>query len=349
MIQFCNASIPQGIIGIVRGKWLLISGILILLAVAAGTLSWLWRSRTSPEVVAPAAPPRRAVFMGSEVSLPGKIRAQHLVPVAVPVEGTIEFVGVDVGQDVYEGEVLARVRNTGLETAHQVAAMEAERAQSRLNSLESTYIAVRLEASRAHAEASRAQSDFARAEKAYQRQQMLYREGATPRLVFEKTQKEFEMAQAQYRTLEELARQTAEREESLRKEMDRARRLLEEKNQQLDEAKSNLAGVEIRSPVDGILVGRTKQPGEEVTPQVKDLFQIAVDLSALEAVLEPDPPVLERIRVGQEAILQVAEIPGEGLPGKVKAVRGADVTVEFVNPTPAIRPGFTAQVLIKLR
>jgi multidrug resistance efflux pump len=332
-----------------RGKWLLISGILILLAVAAGALSWLWRSRSSPAVVAPAPPPRPAVFVGSEVSLLGKIRAQHIVPVAVPVEGTIEYVSVEVGQDVYEGEVLARIRNTGLETAHQVAAAEAERAQSRLNSLESTYIAARLEASRAHAEASRSQSDFARAEKAYLRQQMWYREGATPRLVFEKTQKEFEAAQTQYRTLEELARQTAEREESLHKEMDHARRVLEEKNQQLEEAKSNLAGVEIRSPADGILVGRTKQPGEEVTPEVKDLFQIAVDLSALEAVLEPEPPALERIRIGQEAILQVAEIPGEGLPGKVKEIKGSDVTVEFVNPSPAIRPGLTAQVRIKLR
>ncbi len=66
MNQFCNDSIIQCIIGLMRGKWLLISGILILLAVAAGALSWLWRSRSSPAVVAPAPPPRPAVFVAQK-------------------------------------------------------------------------------------------------------------------------------------------------------------------------------------------------------------------------------------------------------------------------------------------
>jgi multidrug resistance efflux pump len=330
-----------------RGKWLLFSGIAVLVAIAAGTLSLLRRSVTSePRLVVPAPSPSPPA--GAEVSLPGKIRAHKVITVAAPIDGTIEFVAGDVGQEVYEGQLLAQIKNTGLETAHQEATAEAEQAQTRLNTLQGNLIAGRLEASRAHADASRSRTEFDRAEKAYLRQQMLYNQGATPRLVFEKAQKEFQLAQGEFQGLDQVARLADERIASLQKEVDGARRALAEKNQALEDAQQNLAACEIHSPVDGLVVARSKQPGEEVSQEVKDLFQIAVDLDWLEVVLEPEPPVLERIRPGQEALVQVAEIPTEGLPGKVREIKNGEVVVDFASPSPAVRPGLTAQVRIKL-
>jgi multidrug resistance efflux pump len=330
-----------------RGKWLLFSGAAVLVAIAAGALSLLRRSSTpAPSVVAPAPSP--PPFTGSEISLSGKIRAQKVVPVAVQIEGTIESLNVAVGEEVYEGQLLGQIKNTGLETTQQVAALDAERAQTRLNTLEGNFIAARLEASRAHAEASRSQSDFDRAEKVYARQQMLFSEGATPRLVFEKAQKEFELARTEFRALEQVGRGADERVTSLQKDIDNARRAFAEKNEALEAAQQDLAACEIHSPVDGIVVARSKQPGDEVNRDLKDLFQIAVELSSLEVVLEPEPPVLERIRPGQEAVIQLAEIPTEGLPGKVREIHNGQVAVEFVSPSTAIRPGLTAQVRIKL-
>lgn len=330
-----------------RGKWLLFSGAAVLVAIAAGALSLLRRG-PAPEarVVAPALSP--PPFAGSEISLPGKIRAQKMVPVAVSIDGIVEFLSGEVGQEVYEGQLLAQIKNTGLEAAQQVATADAERAQTRLNTLEGNLIAARLEASRAHAEASRSQTDFERAEKVYARQQMLFNEGATPRVVFEKAQKEFELVQAEFRGLAAVARVADDRAASLQKEIDNARRVLAEKDQELETAQQNLAACEIHSPVDGIVVSRGKQSGDEVNQDLKDLFQIAVELSSLEVVVEPEPPVLERIRPGQEAVIQVAEIPGEGLPGKVREIKSGQVVVEFVSPSPAVRPGLTAQVRIKL-
>ncbi len=330
----------------VRGKWLLVAGTLILLAVAAGALSWWRRTSHKPAAPAPAAP---AVFAGAEVTLVGKIRARHVVLVGVPVDGTIEFLGPEPGQEVYEGELLARVKNQGLEATHQLAQAQMERAQTRVESLNSALIAARLEASRARSEASRAQGDFERTEKAYRRQQILHQEGAARRLEFEKAQKEFQLAEAHYLSLAELARQAEQRTDSLGKELDNARRLLEDKQRELEEAGQDLAGAEIHSPVDGMVVERSRQVGEEVTRSLKDLFQIAVDLSLLEAVVEPEPPVLARLRPGLESVLVLAELPGEGLPGQVRQVTPAETVIEFTAPSPAVRPGLTAQVRIKLR
>jgi multidrug resistance efflux pump len=332
-----------------QGKWLLISVTAVLLGVAAGAVSLLWQSAKAPIRQPPAADSAPTVFTGSEVSLPGKVRARHVISIAVPIEGTIEVLLADVGQQVYQGELLGRIKNTGLEISRQLAAAVVERAQSRLSTLEGNFIAARLEASRAQADAARSRAEYERTEKIYLRQQMLVNEGATPRLTFEKAQKEYELAQSEYQALGELARQAEERVSSLRREIDESRRLLDSKNQDLESATEHLTAAEIHSPADGLVVGRSKQPGDEVESSQKDLFQIAVNLTALEAVLEPEPPVLARARAGQEAIIHAADLPGEGISGAVREIKDNQVIVEFDSPGPVLRPDQTVQVRIKLR
>jgi hypothetical protein len=48
-------------------------------------------------------------------------------------------------------------------------------------------------------------------------------------------------------------------------------------------------------------------------------------------------------------VLVLAELPGEGLPGQVRQVTPAETVIEFTATSPAVRPGLTAQVRIKLR
>jgi len=327
-----------------RGKWLWLSGLIVMAAVG-GALAVFWRAGQASRAPAPAghAPP-----LPSEVILPGKIQAQHVVPVAAGVEGIVEQFLVEVGQEVYEGQLLARIRNEGLDTAQQVAAADVERAETKLRALESAMIAARLEASRARADASRVRGEFERAERTYLRQQLLYKEGATPRLTFERSEKELAAARLELQAVDELARQAESRLSALLKDIESARRALDEKKQALEESKQSLVAAEIHSPVDGIVVGRTRQAGDPVSPEVRDLIQVGVELSALEVVLEPEPPILARIRTGQPALVDVVEGPPGGMAGEVKAIKGTLVIVEFANPSPAVRPGLQAHVRIKL-
>lgn len=328
-----------------RGTRLWIAGATVLGLIAAGALV-LRRAggpaRQPAETVSSTPPPP------PEISLPGKIRAQNIVPVAATVEGQVEQFMADVGEEVFEGQLLARIKNTGLEAAHQAAMADFRSAEEKLRALESGLIAARLEVSRAQADSSRARSDFDRAQQTFARQQMLYREGATPRLTFEKAQKEFEMARLETDSADALARQAESRLASLQKELEKARAALDQKSQALEEARQNLAAAEILSPVDGLVVARSKQAGDTVSPDVHDLFQIAVDLSFLEVVLEPDPPTLERLRPGQPALVEVAEGPVGGMAGRVKEIKSGQVIVEFSNASPAVKPGLTAQVRIKV-
>lgn len=330
-----------------RGKWLLLGGIAILVAVAAGALSVFHRAQPSK---APAAKPQLVpmAFAGSEVSLPGKIEVQKVIPIAAPIDGVLEQVFVEPGQEVFEGQLLARVRNTQLDSTNEAAKMELEQVQTRVSTLDSSLIATRLEASRARADAARARSEYDRTLKAYQRQQMLVNEGATPRLVFEKAGREFNAAKEDYDTRDTLAKQADERVDMLTRQLDDARNVLAEKQAALDAAKADIAAGEIHSPVDGLLLGVKAKSGEEVNRTMTDLLQLAADLSSLQVVLDPEPPVLERIHPGQVAGVRVAEFPNEEFPGTVREIRGTQVIVEFISPSPAIKPGLTAQVRIKL-
>jgi multidrug resistance efflux pump len=329
-----------------RGRWLLFAGTLILAAAAAGALTWL--KRGAPQPSKPPAEPAAVHAAGRDLSLPGKIQAQHVVPVGAAVTGTIESLLVDVGQDVFEGQLLAHIGGHGLDSAREEASRSAQTAQEKVNAIESRISAARLEASRSRADANRARSQFERAEKTYQRQQMLNREGATPHLVYEKSEREFETARTEFNSLDELARQAENRAGQLTHELEAAKRALDDRNAELESATAEAAGAEIRSPVSGVVVAHKGDPGKALQPdEAKDLFEIAVDLSQLAVEIQPDPAALKRLRPGMDALLFVADFPG-AIPGTVKEVRAADAIVEFTSPSAVIRPGMTAQVRLRL-
>lgn len=328
-----------------RGKWLLAGGVVILLAIAAGSLTVSLRPKPAPPAPPPEAP---AVFTGPEAQVAGVIRARNIVPVAASTAGTLEEVFVAPGDEVYEGQLLGKVKSGRAEADQERAALEVERLQTRINNLESAVIASRLEASRAQAVLSRAKDEYEKANKAYQRQQLLIREGATPRRVFEQSERTFGEAKAELESATRLAEIAEGESESLVKEIDAAKLALREKTEDLDEANAAVAAGEIKSPAAGILIAARAKPGEQVSPDAAGLFEIAVELSQLEVVLEPAPPILARIKEGQAAGVRVAELADEELAGKVRKVDGNQVLVEFTAPNPAIRPGLTAQVRIRL-
>jgi HlyD family secretion protein len=329
-----------------RGKWVLISVSIVLLAVAAGALSRL-RNSSAQATAAPVKTPVAPAPPG-ELSLAGTIEAQQVTSVEAPSGGTVAEFLVDVGQDVFEGAVLARLSNQGLEAASENARAALELAQSRVEKAGAAIIAARLEATRARADAIRARGEFDRAQRNYQRQKMLHSEGATPRLTYEKSERDYTASQAESDSLEDLARVAENRVGELIKEQETAKRLLEDKLKDAEDAKANLAGAEVRSPVDGVVVERKGEVGRELAPQEQpEFFRIAVNLAELQVRVNPDPGALKRLKPGDPALVIVADLGGEGIAGAVKEIQGNQAIVTFTSPNPVVKPGMTAQVRIR--
>jgi multidrug efflux pump subunit AcrA (membrane-fusion protein) len=330
-----------------RGKWVVIAASAILLAVAAGAIS-VWRreqaaKRQPPPSRGEPAPP------SGEVSLPGRIQARHMVWVHSEVTGRIEELLAAEGEEVYEGQLLARISNQGLETARENAQAALDNAQERINKIEAEIISARLEASRARADATRARAEYDRTDKLHKRQKMLYGEGATPRLVFQRAEKEFEAAKVEFESLEKLASHAEERVGQLLKDLELSKKTLEDKSSQLEDAREDLKSTELRSPATGLVISRQGEVGGEVEAGTEParIFAIATDLSSLDIALDPEPPVVKVLRPGMSALVIVADVP-EPLTGTLREFKGTQAIVEFTSPTPLIKPGMTAQVRIRL-
>ncbi len=256
---------------------------------------------------------------------------------------------VKVGDEVAEGTLLARIRNTALETEFDTARENLARAEEKQREQESALIAARLEATRANANLSRIRIEFEQLQRTAQRQRLLHSKGATPRLVYEKAQAEFAAKQKQYDAAKKLAGKAEDKVSSLQRSIDAARRVVEDRRLELDEISTDLESTEVLSPVAGIVSAITAGQGEEVSPSMAALFEIAVDLTSMEAWAEASPEQLELIRPRQTADIRVAEASGEILRGIVSAIRDGRIVVEFRNPSPRIRPGLTARVSIHVR
>lgn len=335
-------------INIMRGKRMLYAGIaVVVLILTGGALTWCWFRPCAAPAKAPVVQ-TLPVAAGNEVTLAGKIEAQQVIPVAAPIEGIVDELFVEPGADVYEGQLLARIRNGKLDSALEAATAEVEKLKARITTLEGSIIAARLEASRAGADATRVKAEYDRIDRAYQRQQMLLKEGATPRLTFEKAEKEFKQIKAEYESVADVARTSDERVATLNRDLDAAKKLLDGRNQDLENAREEAGQGEVKSPVDGMVVSRNGVAGEPVSPMMEDFFVLAANLTALQVVVEPDPSVLPRIKPGQIAGVRIAEA-GEELPGIVRELRGENqVIVEFVSPGAGIKPGMTANARISL-
>jgi multidrug resistance efflux pump len=328
-----------------KGKAFIIGSSVVLTAILAAGLFFFRQTqeKNTAEKSEQQTPPPP-----TEAILPATLQAQTVVEVGVPIEGKIEVFHAEVGDEVYEGQLLAQIQSQRLHTAEEEAMLDLERAQTRVNNLESTIVAARLEASRASADALRVRADLDRASRLYQREKVLIAEGATPRLKFEKAEREYQALQKESENLDQLATQSDERVSALNRELDAARKTLQDKADELEGAKAEIAAGDITSPASGIVAGRRGQAGEDVDPTLKDLFRIATDLTVMEAIADAGPADFARVKEGQEAYVSLAESPHELLPGIVKKAVEGKVTIEFKNPNPAIRPGLTAQVRIKL-
>ncbi len=328
-----------------RGKhyWVAVGAATVVLSAGA----WLWARRTqSPTRAQTAAAPQDTAR--EEVKADGSIRAQFVVDVAPPQPGIITAFFADPGQEVTEGQLLARVAEEGVDANEEQTRRAVENAQNRVQTIEASISAGRLEASRARAEATRSRGEYDRLDRASRRQQMLLSEGATPKIQAEKAQREFEAAQAEFQGLDAAARRAEDRVAELSKELDGAKRVLDDRNAQLEQVQAKHTSTEVLSPAEGMVIARKGEVGEPVGPEKRDFIQIAVNLTRLEVVLEPPPPDLALIKPGQPALVTVPGQAGEGILGNVKGIDHNQAIVEFSNPNPGIRPGMQAQVRIKV-
>lgn len=123
----------------------------------------------------------------------------------------------------------------------------------------------------------------------------------------------------------------------------------------------NLSKASIRSPIDGVVLTRSVDPGNAVAAslQAVTLFSIAEDLSKLRLLVNVDEADVGSVQTGQQASFTVSAYPRRQYPASVTRVAfGSTITDNVVTYTTqlavgngdlSLRPGMTATATIAAR
>lgn len=137
-----------------------------------------------------------------------------------------------------------------------------------------------------------------------------------------------------------------------------ARASVEDARAALSTDETNLSKASIRSPIDGVVLTRSVEPGNAVAAslQAVTLFTVAEDLTRLRLDVSVDEADVGSVKVGQDASFTVSAYPSRRYPAQVTRVSfGSTKTdnvvtyitwLEVNNSDMSLRPGMTAAATI---
>jgi HlyD family secretion protein len=178
---------------------------------------------------------------------------------------------------------------------------------------------------------------------------------ATAKIAYERLQRLFEQNLASKADLDNARGQW----ESQQANADSQHAQIAATQAQLTQQVTNIGYTKIYSPVDGVVVTRSIDPGATVVAsfQAPVLFVIAQDLRKMRVLADVDEADVGKLKEGMEVEAVVDAFPGETFHGRVDQVRYSpnnvqgvvtySAVVEVANPEEKLRPGMTATVTIK--
>jgi len=129
----------------------------------------------------------------------------------------------------------------------------------------------------------------------------------------------------------------------------------------LEANETDLAKAVIRSPINGIVLARSVEPGQTVAAAFTApvLFSLAEDLTRMDLHVNVDEADIGKIREGQKAAFTVAAYPNRTFSARITQARYGSSTTSGVvtyetilkvsNPDLSLRPGMTATADITVR
>jgi len=312
----------------------------VLGILGVGTVLGIRRVR-GPEVV--VLRPTRGTVVQTVVAS-GRVLSRGEVSLGSTLGGIVRAVHVREGERVRAAQPLVDFDDAELEAQVAQAQAGVRVAEARVGQLRGVGARVTAEQVR------QAESHLRAAESTWARQSALHRTGSIPAAEFEAARRELEVARSQV----EAARATAagSRAGGGEARVAAATQAQAEAALRVAEARAGLARVS--SPVDGVILRRSVEPGDVVSPG-RALLVLLRD-GPVELSITPDERNLADLRVGQPALASAEAFPDRPFASQVvflapavDPLRGT-VEVRLAVPTPPdfLRPAMTVSVEVEV-
>jgi HlyD family secretion protein len=264
------------------------------------------------------------------VAATGTLNPVVSVQVGSQVSGQIREILVDFNSAVKSGQLIAR--------------LDPETYQHRVRQAEADVDAARAAQGVQQAEVSRARASLSNAQRDYERKKTLVEKNFISPAERDTAQNTLDAARASLASAEA--------------QVKNGEAIVRQREAQLAAARVDLERTSIKSPVDGIVVKRSIEPGQTVAAslQAPELFVIARNLTDMQVETSIDEADVGRVRLGQVASFTVDAFAGRRFEGEVRQVRKAatvvsnvvtyTVVISAANPELTLLPGMTANVRI---
>jgi HlyD family secretion protein len=334
-------------------------GIVVVVLFSLSALAYRLFSASVPEVEVVRA---TAQSGGGDVagdivlSATGYIVAHHTINVNSKVTGRLEWIGVEKGDKVKEGQVLVRLENQEFRASYEQAKGAVENAQAYLDELE--HGSRPEEVQQAQHNLDEARATAVNDKITLDRTKELASSGVVSRQSLDDATAKYESDQQRVNSLEKAFQlmKIGPRQE----EIARARGALIQAQGQLDYAKSQLDATVIRAPVTGTILDRTAEKGELITAQFASaaaggpqgsVVSLA-DLNDLQVELDIAQADFARLGPKQKGIVTVDAYPDRKYNGEIAQISPeanrqkatVQVKVQVLNPDEYLRPEMNATV-----
>jgi HlyD family secretion protein len=301
------------------------------------------------EAISAASAPEGVVLNAT-----GYIVAAHRIEVAAKVIGKVNWIGVDKGDHVTEGQVIVRLEDDEYQAQLLQARGQLANLQAKLD--EANHGSRPEEIAQALANLNSAKSDLDNARVSLERARNLVKELLTPQQSVDDAQARYDGAIHKVDSLEkayELVRLGPRQEEiaSLRGAVDQARGAL-------NYAETNLANTIIRAPITGTILDRDVEKGEFVTTSfvgdrgAKGFVVSLADLNDLEVELDISQNDFAKLHSAQRGTVTTDAFPDRKYEGFIKEISPeanrqkatVQIKVKVVKPDGFLRPEMNASV-----
>jgi HlyD family secretion protein len=317
-------------------RWLV--GILVFASVAGGAIA-LFRLRQSPQKldISAITIPVEAQTLTLEISASGVIQPIQSVNLSPKTAGRLEALYVEQGDQVVQGQLIAKMESAELEAQMiqaqgRLAQAEAGLAELKAGTRTEEIAQAKATVTLRQAQIVEARSRLTLASERAERNQALAREGAIARDQLDEVLNELRRAQANLEQTQASSREAQKRLEQLQQgprseEIAQAAAQVKEAQGQLQTAEVQLRDTGIRAPFTGIITQKYAEPGAFVTPTTSAssvssatstaIVAIARDLEALADVPEVD---IAQVHPNQLVKIIADAYPDQTFEGRVKLI-----------------------------
>ncbi|HZH54393.1 MAG TPA: efflux RND transporter periplasmic adaptor subunit [Sphingobacteriaceae bacterium] len=299
-------------------KYLLIgAAVLLVLLIVANKMGWIGQG----EVIKVSTEKAQERTVNELVSASGKIHPEIEVKLSSEVSGEIVELNVKEGEVVTQGQLLCRIRPDILQSGYDraVASLQGQRANL----------------AAAEHQLRQQEASFANIEATYNRNKSLFEQKVISAAEFDQIRADYLSAQASL--------------EAQRQNVIATRYGINQSEAAVKEAGDNLSRTSIYSPMDGVVSLLQIELGERVvgTAQMAgtEIMRIA-NMESMEVNVEVNENDITRVRLGNEAVIEVDAYQGRQFKGIVTEIASSSTTAASNTSSVDQVTNFNVKVLI---